>query len=531
MTAPRTRLTTLQDRIPMNFQNRQPLGPRRDLAAGACAFAIAGFAINAVRPDDSVSTVALLLDLAVSLWATIWVSVYAMLSIGSVIPGVRRIFAPDPAELVEPDPPVGSSGFRSGKRDWGFAILLALVCVGEWGTHGGERNGFLASSRPEAGMEDWTAADGYATVLDGHPAQGDGLFLLNLVGLFTAERPSISGEFDRRAGHVWLASLLQRPLGSYWAFALVNLAGWYASAIGVWWLGRHRWPQTWTGEIASVMVATGQGFIFMSTAPQAHPAAFGAFVTGLVLFDRLSLWSLVQARRERWVAILGSAWMTGIAGLLYFGHIPLLLTTWIFGGPRMRVRSLVAVSAAAFAIVTAWQVIGETLLGLRFSGGNNDLASGAIRIWLRIISEGGWSLRWQFHAGSIRGLLVGAFYYPWWILAIIGIFASPRRSRTWAFAILAGTLLPAIAFSPQFRLPRAAYFAFPAVYLLAGAAIYMISQMIATRVTSRDNHWRTAAGLVACAAVIACLAALTNLDLTGDQTFNVWFHEAQENSW
>ena len=530
MTAPRTHLTTLQDRIPMNFQNRQPLGPRRDLAAGACAFAIAGFAINAVRPDDSVSTVALLLDLAVSLWATIWVSVYAKLSIGSVIPGVRRMFAPDP-ELVEPDPPVGSSGFRSGKRDWGFAILLALVCVGEWGTHGGERNGFLASSRPEAGMEDWTAADGYATVLDGHPAQGDGLFLLNLVGLFTAERPSISGEFDRRAGHVWLASLLQRPLGSYWAFALVNLAGWYASAIGVWWLGRHRWPQTWTGEIASVMVATGQGFIFMSTAPQAHPAAFGAFVTGLVLFDRLSLWSLVQARRDRWVAILGSAWMTGIAGLLYFGHIPLLLTTWIFGGPRMRVRSLVAVSAAAFAIVTAWQVIGETLLGLRFSGGNNDLAGGAIRIWLRIISEGGWSLRWQFHAGSIRGLLVGAFYYPWWILAIIGIFASPRRSRTWALAILAGTLLPAIAFSPQFRLPRAAYFAFPAVYLLAGAAIYMISQMIATRVTSRDNHWRTAAGLVACAAVIACLAALTNLDLTGDQTFNVWFHEAQENSW
>ncbi|MBU6151476.1 MAG: hypothetical protein KGR25_08500, partial [Chloroflexi bacterium] len=124
----------------MNFQNRQPLGPRRDLTAGACAFAIAGFAINAVRPDDSVSTVALLLDLAVSLWATIWVSVYAMLSIGSVIPGVRRMFAPDPAELVEPDPPVGSSGFRSGKRDWGFAILLALVCVGEWGTHGGERN-------------------------------------------------------------------------------------------------------------------------------------------------------------------------------------------------------------------------------------------------------------------------------------------------------------------------------------------------------------------------------------------------------
>ncbi|MSQ43067.1 MAG: hypothetical protein EXR45_02490 [Chloroflexi bacterium] len=523
-------LTPRLDQIPMNFQNRQPLGPRRDLTAGACAFAIAGIAINAVRPDDSVSTVPLLLDLAVSLWATIWVGAFAAISIGSVNPGVRGLFGSD-TRLFEQDPPSGPSSFRSGKRVWGFAILLALICVAEWGTHGGARNGFLASSRPEAGMEDWTAADGYATVLDGHPAQGDGLFLLNLVGLFTAERPAISGEFDRRAGHVWLASLLHRPFGSYWAFALVNLAGWYASAIGVWWLGRRRWPQTWTGELAALMVATGQGFIFMSTAPQAHPAAFGAFVIGLMVFDHLNLWSVVQTRREQWAAILGSAWMTGIAGLLYFGHIPLLLTTWIFGGPRMRVQPLLAVSAGALAIVTAWQVVGENLLGLRFSGGNNDLAGGAIRIWLRIISEGAWSLRWQFHAGSIRGLLVGAFYYPWWILAIIGIFASPRRSRTWALCILAGTLLPAIAFAPQFRLPRAAYFAFPAVYLLAGAALYMISQAIATRFATRSDHWRTAAGLVACAVVIAGLATLTNLDLTGDQTFNVWFHEAQGNSW
>ena len=58
-----------------------------------------------------------------------------------------------------------------------------------WSTHAGDRNGFLASSRPESGVEAWTSADGYATVLDGIPAQGDGLFLLPLLKTFLDEGP------------------------------------------------------------------------------------------------------------------------------------------------------------------------------------------------------------------------------------------------------------------------------------------------------------------------------------------------------
>ena len=216
------------------------------------------------------------------------------------------------------------------------------------------------------------------------------------------------------------------------------------------------------GEVAAVMVATGQGFIFMSTAPQAHPTAYAAFVVVLVLLDEVDIWTARGPSQLRGAIV--AAWAMGVAGLLYFGHIPLAFVTWVFGAGRVRPAILAGITVTAFAIATAWQWYGELLLGLRFSGGNNDLAGGAVKIWLRIMSEGLWSFRWQFHAGSIRGLLVGTFYYPWWILALFGLAVTTSRTRTWALAVLVGSIAPAIAFSPQFRLPRVSYFAFPAVY-------------------------------------------------------------------
>jgi hypothetical protein len=185
----------------------------------------------------------------------------------------------------------------------------------------------------------------------------------------------------------------------------------------------------------------------------------------------------------------------------------------------------------SFAIATTWQWYGEWLLGLRFSGGNNDLAGGAVRIWLRIMSEGLWSLRWQFHAGSIRGLLIGAFYYPWWVLALIGLAITAYRTRAWALAVFVGAVAPAIAFSPQFRLPRVAYFAFPAVYLLAAAGLVAVASALTPKSVLTNERTRQLFRGAIVATGLAVLALLTNLDLLGNQTFTVWFHQAQENEW
>ena len=502
------------------------LGNRTDFAAGVVAASVASLLINWVRPDDSTGTLAMLLDLAVSLWVSFWTATYAALRIGTVAPSVARWFSGDrlaPSLIVQKPTPVSSV------RTWVLAAAIVGTCTVEWYLHGGAMNPFLATSRPEAGMENWTNADGYATILDGHPAQGDGLFLLNLLGLFMGDRPAISGEFDRRAGHVYLVSLLQAPLGTYWAFATVNLLAWIISAFAVWRLGWRRWPNRAVGEVAAVMVATGQGFIFMSSAPQAHPTAFAAFAVVLVLLDEVGLWTARGAAGVR--GAIAAAWATGIAGLLYFGHIPLALMTWVFGSGRIPTTVLTAMTLGSFAIATTWQWYGEWLLGLRFSGGNNDLAGGAMRIWLRIMSEGLWSFRWQFHAGSIRGLLIGAFYYPWWVLALIGLAVTAYRTRAWALAVFVGAVAPAIAFSPQFRLPRVAYFAFPAIYLLAAAGLVAVANALTPKSVVTNERTRLLFRGAIVAAGLAGLALLTNLDLVGNQTFTVWFHQAQENAW
>ena len=188
------------------------LGNRTDFAAGVVAASVASLLINWVRPDDSTGTLAMLLDLAVSLWVSFWTATYAVLRISTVVPSVARWFSGD---RQGPSLVVKKPASTSSVRTWVLAAAIVGTCTVEWNLHGGAMNPFLATSRPEAGMENWTNADGYATILDGHPAQGDGLFLLNLLGLFMGDRPAISGEFDRRAGHVYLVSLLQAPLGTY----------------------------------------------------------------------------------------------------------------------------------------------------------------------------------------------------------------------------------------------------------------------------------------------------------------------------
>ena len=401
------------------------------------------------------------------------------------------------------------------------------MCVLGLATHAGDRNGFLASSRPESGVEAWTSADGYATVLDGIPAQGDGLFLLPLLKTFLDEGPPGPGEYDRRAGHPYLVALLQRPFGTYWGFAVLNLLAWWGAALGVWWLGARRWPGTPVPWIASFLVATGQGFVFMGAAPQPHAVAFGAFVLLLVLADALGLW------QPRHPGAVGArvGWATGALGLIYFVHIPALLFFWLHGalcglGGRSRwsrTLALAVTTAVAGAVLLVWQWYGSTLLGLAFTGGNNDYAGEALARWVGVLQQGTGATLLQLHSGSLRGIVVGAFPYPFWLLAGLGLLVSPRRARIWALAVFVAAVLPAIAFSTRFHLPRLAYFAYPALYLLAGAGIAACGAWIGGGNRSRR--------LALCATMALLLAALSLLDLGGWQGLNVAFHYGKGSAW
>lgn len=528
------------------------------LTAAAVACCLANAALLVPPGADWLASWPGLLDAFLSIWVVLFIALLVFLwLLDAARPrGKRSAVAGD--ELPDPAPGVPVSGVpvsgvpvpeitaqtapdRSERRQalpFLWAGVLLAICAAELLTHAGERNGFLASSRPTSGVERWTTADGYATLLDGIPAQGDGLFLLPMLDLFLGDKPPVGSDFDRRAGHVYLVSLLARLAGGYWAFAIVNLLSWWSATLAIWWLGQWRWPGTAVPWIASILAATGQGFIFMAAAPQAHSVAFAAFALCLTLYDALPL-QRPDARARDWITF---GWAAGAAGLIYLVHLPCLLFAWLHGlstaqragGLGGRLLGLVLGTVTALVVVFSWQVYALTMLELRFSGGNNDLAGEAIARWLAIVRGGLVPLIDQLHAGSPRGILSAAFYYPWWILAVLGWTSSSGESRRWSLAVLVAAAVPVIAFSTRFHLPRVAYFMYPAVYLLAARGIETLAVRLTARLmhpTGRRPQPVAAAQLATMAITIAALATLTNLDLAGWQQLNVWFHYSQGNAW
>jgi hypothetical protein len=405
-------------------------------------------------------------------------------------------------------------------QDITFMMAVIALCTLEWGLHIDDRNPWLASSRPEANEDTWLGADGYAMLLDGHLAQNDGTFLLDLARTFLGEARPNPGGFDRRAGHVYLVSLLIRPFGAYWGFAIANLVAWCGAALAIRWLGNRLWPGTTTGNIGAILVATGQGFIFTGTAPQAHAVAYGVLALLLLLAER---WRVTtgDAGLGAWARL---GWLTGMGGLVYFVHLPFLLFAVLDGGLRRQWRGLAIAGCTAFAIISAWQLVG-TAVGLNFEGGNNDLSGEAVSTWIRIARGGLQEVVAWGHYSSPRGVIVGAFWLPWLALAAAGWWVSPARARHWAEAVTVAGLAPALAFTTRFQLPRVAYFAYPAILLLAATSIAALSA-IAHR---RYGSW---AGVAVATVILLALATVTNLDiLMGSLRFAVDFHYAPGTEW
>ncbi len=506
-----------------------------ELSAAALATLVALAGLQFPSPGDWMATWGGVLELGASLWIVGFVGTLPALWVveggmagwmsrrrGVDVPANPVYQTPGPfpkGKGSETAPAAVTRARRGARATAAWAALLLAICVVELLLHEGERNPFVATSRPESGVVDWTVADGYATLLDGHIAQGDGLFLLPMLGLFLGDRPPEPSEFDRRAGHVFLVSLLARPVGAYWAFAVVNLLSWWAASLSVWWLARRRWPGSPVPWIAGLLTATGQGFIFMSTAPQAHAAAFAAFALVLALADRLRLWRR-EAGLSAWLRL---GWAAGAAGLIYLVYLPCLLFFWLYGVARGRLAGLVLATAATLGIVVTWERLAAALLGLSFSGGNNDLAGEALGGWVNLARASAAHVVGQLHHSSVRGLMVGAFYYPWWVLAAFGLAVSTRDARRWGLAVMLATALPAVAFTTRFNLPRVAYFMYPALYPLAAAGIVWLAGQVCRR--SPAGRW------VVVVALTGGLVALTNLDVVGLQHLALWFHHSKGREW
>ena len=499
---------------------------RKELASVALAIGISVFLIYALPIADYLADWSALADIATGLAASLS---FLFIAISTAISSlkIRETGAPSVGTQPHPDPR------RTGIVNPLTALMLVGVlglCSLEWYLHRDDRNPFLASSRPEANEDTWLTADGYAMILDGHIAQNDGTFLLPMLRMFTGDAPPEPSEFDARAGHLYLVSFLLPWLGTYWAFAVSNLVFWWLAVVSVWWLGTLYWPDRTIGLIGATLVATSQGFIFMGTAPQAHAVAYGLFSILLVAHDRL-LNQPVNAAVSRAIRF---GWAIGASGLIYFVHVPSLVYLWLVMPLRTHWRMMAVSTFIIFLIILFWQFIGLHL-GLSFSSGNGALATEAVDNWVMTFRGGLQNIASWGHFSRPRGTLLGAFWYPWWILAAIGWWKSPRNARNWAMVVLIAAFAPALLFTTRFQLPRVAFFAYPGMLLLVAVGIDEVAKL-GSRMMSTFGFGNGAVSRAVYIAVVMtiliALATVTNRDLiTGSLRFAVNFHYALGTEW
>jgi hypothetical protein len=412
-----------------------------------------------------------------------------------------------------------------------WLAALGVICLAGVLTHTGSRNGFLASSRPVysdySGLAD-LPAEGYVSWLGSVPVLHDAESFIRLVALFLGQHgPEQTGFLDRRAGYAYLVALVVPWSGAYAGFLAANVLLWWASAAATFWLVRCRWGDTSLAWATSLLVAAGHGFVFMAGLPMSYVAAYAGMALLLALGERLEVF-----RAPRWSAWLVLGWGAGVASTIYFTHVPIAIFWWVYGLRRVPWRYLAGATALAFAISFSWEVVGTSLVGLAFLTDNTAQVGEAIGRWLANV-EAPWSAMADYFRGSsIRGTLLGAFWYPWWLLAAVGFAASTRADREWALAVGIAGLVPALAILAMLPLPRIAYYMYPAVYVMAAKGALALGHLAARWFTGGAGVGASRpVALAVAAAALAGLCLASNVDLVGFELPNVWFHFSAGSRW
>ena len=104
------------------------------------------------------------------------------------------------------------------------------------------------------------------------------------------------------------------------------------------------------------------------------------------------------------------------------------------------------------------------------------------------------------------------------LAAAYGYLVAGQRVRRWALALCLATLFAALLFTIRFAIPRTAFFAYPAIYLLAAAGLAHVAQATAS--------WRSRGALSAVVVMLGLLLLVTPsvVALVGYGEFDNNFH-------
>ena len=366
---------------------------------------------------------------------------------------------------------------RGRLQHW-LPVLLFTVLVGaQTAARTGDFAGYLDSTKPARSPLGrtlrWMATYSSGTAI---PVHGDARSFLALTRFLQGQQgPEGTGIYDRRAGYAYIGALASLLLGHYQSFVALNALAWLGAALSMYWLGGRLLGSRLAAWTAGTLTATGQGFSFAVGTPVSTLWGFTSVAMILAFVE----WSGLLRPPFRWREWLHTGWLIAAVSLLYPVYLGLLAFIWLHGLRRAPFMRLLGLSAVTLVLAQAWPLIGATVVGLEFDTANSALLAAALHLWWSALLHGLRDFLRTVRLVASAGTLYAAFPGVLLLAAAYGYLVAGQRIRHWARSLCLAMLIPSLLFTILFEIPRTAFFAYPAIYLLAAAGLVQVAQATA----------------------------------------------------
>ncbi len=358
---------------------------------------------------------------------------------------------------------------------WWVALAALLLIVLETGLRLGTNSPDARFTLPRYSLGYfWDTPLGWTGVIDGVPVNKDAVQFHSLAGFLhglAVPVPPQDNVYVRFAGYSLLGSALASLIGSYASFVVTNVLFWLAGALATYVLAVRKTGSIQTGVLAALLVSTAPVFEALAGQPLPYVASYALFALGLLLFDQVRLFE--KDTPSRTAALAGLAAGTT---LLFYDLYMLPAFVLVYGVLRRmppRTLALVLVLMAVPRVVWSgyWQ-----LMQLPSYSHNETHPIEALQAWLDTTRVGsGPRVILGYAALAAHGLLnIGAAFLFWPLLVATWELWQRRRmpEATWFVAVAIAGFGPALfMLSTWPHLPRWYAYGFPAVYILAAAAV------------------------------------------------------------
>lgn len=320
----------------------------------------------------------------------------------------------------------------------------------------------------------------------------------------------------RRGFPFYLSSQLSYFFSPFYVFLVLNSTLWLVSAICAYLFARPLWGSRIAAYFAA-LVGCGSGFIAFSASPRVYLVGFAAIMLLVFLFEVV----LVRNEDRKTSSFLLFGGILGLGAMVY--DIFSLCIYFVGYGLLRRLpwAKLMASLAVASGIYAGFLLLQSQVLGLSLANSNSvfigntftNIISSLLGFELGKIYALTASLPWIY-----VGDLSHAFLVLPLLLAICGAFLMRDRSQIAVLLLLALPSLANIAFlhygeavfkgNTMAAVPRFAYSAYPAVYLMAAFAISELRRYLIG--LNRPRLAELAAGMA-----VASIFVLNNIDVLG----------------